>query len=146
MGRWVEPTLETRYHIDLEWWKHQGRSLRVFLHSHLCKECKKRYPSHQGTEVVDWVDPETGEVRQVDGLWQALRVHCARQPEFITPDTPLLEAVFRMFLANGNVPMSVAELAHKLGRYRPEVLLRTLQVGSDYYGIRPVVEAERRVA
>jgi hypothetical protein len=38
-----------------------------------------------------------------------------RQPDFITDNTALVDAVFRVFLANGNRPMSPLELEQEIG-------------------------------
>jgi len=135
----VKPTLETPFHIDFEWWRKNDRDWRIYLWSNLC-------PMHQqvfadvNTEVkIDWVDPITAEVRQIDGLQHTLMNHCARQPGFITQHTALVDAAFRLFLANGNTPMNAIELGKQLGR-DPMTILRTFTGGRIYKGIRPKME------
>lgn len=140
MARWIKPDLETKFHIDFSWWEREGRDLRVYLQSHLCSECKTIYTNHRGSEEVDWIDPETAEVTRVDALWQSLRTHCQQRPDFITETTPLTEAVFRAFLANGNTPLSAIELHEILGSRTPETILRTLGGRKVYRGIRPVLK------
>jgi hypothetical protein len=140
MVRWIKPNLETKFHIDFDWWEREGRDLRVYLQSHLCPECKAIYNNHRGSEEVDWIDPDTAEVTRVDALWQSLRTHCSPRPDFITESTPLTDAVFRVFLANGNAPLSVIELHEVLGKYTPEVILRTLGGQRIYKGIRPALK------
>jgi hypothetical protein len=140
MVRWIKPDLETKFHIDFDWWEREGRDLRVYLQSHLCPECKVIYTNHRGSEEVDWIDPETAEVTRVDALWQSLRTHCRERPDFITESTPLTDAVFRVFLANGNVPLSAIELHEILGRRTPETILRTLGGRKIYKGIKPVLK------
>ena len=137
MTRWMKPTLDTKFHIDFDWWKQNRRSLRVYLHRHLCKSCRELYPSHRGWEMVDWIDPDTAEVHQVDGLWQALRTHCSLEPDYIMDSTPLTSAVFRVFLANGNVPMSPEELSVHIHKPADQVL-RVLTHGRVYEGIKPL--------
>jgi hypothetical protein len=139
MVRWIKPDLETKFHIDFDWWERGGRDLRVYLQSHLCPECKVIYTNHRGSEEVDWIDPETAEVTRVDALWQSLRTHCSQRPDFITENTPLTDAVFRAFLANGNTPLSAIELHEILGRPTAETILRTLGGRKIYKGIRPVL-------
>ncbi len=90
-------------------------------------------------EEVDWVDPETAEVQRVDGLQHILMTHCAKQEGFITEHTVLVDATFRIFLANGNMPLTVLELGEKLGR-PPQTILRTFSGGRVYKGIRPCAE------
>ena len=137
MARWTRPTLDTKFHIDFDWWKRNSRSLRVCLHHNLCDACRELYPSHRGAETVDWVDPDTAEVYQVDGLWQALRTHCSRESDYIAHSTPLTAAVFRVFLSNGNVPLTPAELSEQVQR-PAEQILRTLTRDRVYDGIKPV--------
>ncbi len=138
MGKWIRPDVNTKFHIDLDWWAKEGRNLRVFLHSQLCSECQAVYTTHKGTELIDWVDPDTAEVRQVDGLWHTLRTHCSLLPDYINERTPLTTAVFRVFLANGNTPLSPVELSGIIGRQRPDVILRTISGKQIYEGIKPV--------
>jgi hypothetical protein len=84
------------------------------------------------------VDPETAEVKQMDGLQLIVTSHCARQDDFLTDHTTLVDAVFRTLLANGNIPISTNELAKFLGR-SPEMILRTLAGPRVYKGIRPYI-------
>lgn len=136
----VKPTLQTRFHIDFDWWQQNDRDWRIFLQGLLCPEHQEAIaPLAEGLKV-DWVDPETAEVQQVDGLQHMLITHCAKQPDFITEHTTLVDAVFRLFLANGNTPMTPLELAAQLGR-TPDVILKTLAGGRVYRGLRPVEES-----
>jgi hypothetical protein len=141
MKKLVRPTLDTRYHIDYAWWQKAGRDLRVYLYSHLCPQHQEIYRDQTDTDQIDWVDPETAEVRQVDGLQHALRLHCSQQPGYLTAHTTLVDAVFRVFLANGNQPVTVRELGEQLGK-DPGVILRTLSGAQIYKGMRPVSDAE----
>jgi hypothetical protein len=143
MARWTRPTLNTAFHIDFDWWAEDKRDLRLHLHQHLCPDCRDLFTSHLGSETVDWIDPETAEVKAVDGLWHALRTHCSSRPDYITDATPLTDAVFRTFLANGNEPLTPAELGSALNR-RPNVILRVLGTERVYDGIRPVPPEDDR--
>ena len=89
-----------------------------------------------GGEAIDWVDPVTAEVKPVDGIQNALMTHCVKQPDFLTSQTALVEAVFRLFLTNGNNPMSSRDLGERLNR-PAETILRTLAGARVYKGIRP---------
>jgi len=132
----VKPTLQTRFHIDFDWWSQNDRNWRIHMQGLLCSEHREAFANLNGNELVDWVDPETAEVQQVDGLQHVLITHCAQAEGFITEHTSMVEAVFRLFLANGNTPMTPVELAEQLGR-RPEVILRTLSGLRVYKGLRP---------
>jgi hypothetical protein len=138
--RQIKPTLDTPWHIDYKWWEKEGRDLRVYLRSHLCPEHQAIFQSHLNLQQMDWVDPDTGEVRRVDGFQHTLRTHCSQQPDYITSYTPLVDAIFRIFLANGNTPLSARELADRLGR-NPETILQTLAGARIYKGLRPVEES-----
>lgn len=138
--RQIKPTLDTPWHIDYKWWEKEGRDLRVYLRSHLCPEHQAIFQSHLNLQQMDWVDPDTGEVRRVDGFQHILRTHCSQQPDYITSYTPLVDAIFRIFLANGNTPLNARELADRLGR-NPDTILQTLSGARIYKGLRPVEES-----
>ncbi len=86
--------------------------------------------------MIDWIDPETAEIRQVDGLQSTLMDHCARQMNFVTENTAMVDAIFRIFLSNGNSPLNAEELSDKIGK-PAETILRTLSGLTVYRGIRP---------
>jgi len=135
----AKPTLKTPFHIDFEWWRRNDRDWHVYLNSYLCPEHKEAYSTVELEKIVDWVDPETAEVQRVDGLQHILITHCAKQSGFITYQTSLVDAVFRIFLANGNIPMTADELSDNLGR-PSNTILRTLTGGRVYKGIRPCLD------
>ena len=133
----VRPTLDTPFHIDYGWWERKDLNLNMELRSHLCPEHREMYSDHFDLETIDWVNEETGEVRQVNGIQHVLQVHCSKQPNYIGTGQPLVDAVFRVFLANGNTPLTPEELGEATG-YLPERILRTLSGRRIYKGIRPV--------
>lgn len=135
----VKPTVQTKFHIDFTWWSQSEKDWRVYLHSLLCQEHQQAFSGFGEGEVVDWVDPETAEIQRVDGLQHILITHCAKQSDFIQDHATLVDASFRLFLANGNTPMSAAELGERLNR-PPETILRTLASGKVYRGMRPFIE------
>lgn len=135
----VRPTPETRFHIDYGWWERADRELEVYLLGQLCPEHQKAFADLDARALVDHVDPETGEVRQVPGIQHALITHCALQPDYVTPQTSLVNAVFRLFLANGNTPMTSIEMGEALGR-PASLILRTLSTPRVYKGIRPLLD------
>jgi len=133
----LKPTLETPFHIDFDWWKKNERDWHVYLRSLLCQEHQEAFADVQEGEMIDWVDPKTAEVKPVDGIQHALMTHCARRPEFVTEQTAMVEAVFRLFLTNENVPMTAEELGSLLNR-PPNTILRTLSGPRVYKGLRPL--------
>jgi hypothetical protein len=132
----VKPTVATPFHIDFDWWKKNERDWHVYLRSLLCSEHQEAFANAEEGQTIDWVDPVTAEVKPVEGVQHALMSHCVRQPDFLTDQTALVEAVFRLFLTNGNVPMSSNELGERLKR-PPMTILRTLAGARVYKGIRP---------
>lgn len=142
-NRFIKPALQTKFHIDFDWWERESHALRVYLMSHLCAEHQVAFAADAPLELLDRVDTETGEVVQIDSLQYTLGIHCAQQPEFLTPHLPLVDAVFRVFLANGNQPLSPEELAVAIQRpNQAQTILRTLAGNSQqvYKGLRPVLE------
>jgi hypothetical protein len=138
--RLVRPSLETRFHIDYEWWDRADRDLEVYQRSHLCAEHQERYADLDAGTKVDFVDPETAIVTRVGGLEHVLISHCSRQEDYVTPQTTLVNAVFRIFSANGNQPLSTVELGERLNK-PPKTILRTLSGARVYKGIRPILDA-----
>lgn len=138
MAPWKKPNLDTKFHIDYDWWESSGRNFRLYLLEQLCDECRNRFTSHHETEIVDWVNPDTGEVTEADALLQCLKRECAKQPDFISERIPLAAAAFRIFLINDNQPMSPRELHEMLSWKQPDMILRTLSGQVAYLGIRPI--------
>ena len=132
----LKPTVQTPFHIDFQWWKQNERDWHVFLRSLLCPEHQAAFANYEEGQLIDWVDPVSAEVKSVDGIEHALMSHCARQPEFLTSQTALVEAVFRTFLANDNQPMTAEELSKRLNR-PANTILSTLTGGRVYRGLRP---------
>ncbi len=132
----VKPSLDTPFHIDFAWWQNSDRSWRVHMRSALCPEHQVQFESWEDGQMVDWVDPDTAEVKQLDGIQHTLMTHCALQPDFLTEHTALVEAVFRVFLTNGNTPLSAGQLSAQLKR-PAEIILRTLTASGVYKGLRP---------
>jgi hypothetical protein len=132
----LKPSIKTPFHIDFEWWKKNERDWHVFLRSLLCPEHQQTFAEMEEGEMIDWIDPQTAEVKPVDGVQHALMSHCALLPEFTDARTAMVEAVFRIFLVNGNIPMSAEDLAKKLGR-PADTILRTIAGLRVYRGLRP---------
>jgi hypothetical protein len=132
----VKPSINTPFHVDFEWWKKNERDWHVYLRSLLCAEHQETFANVEQGQTIDWVDPDTAEVKPVEGVQNALMTHCVKQPDFLTQQTALVEAVFRLFLSNGNVPMSSSDLSARLQR-PAQTILRTLAGPRVYKGIRP---------
>ena len=141
-----------RYHIDTECFDQHGLSFLDIIQARMCDSCCERI----GEEVEERqpaFDRASGrmtfEVRRVSYGSNALRVIrecCSRKKNFITPDMPTLEAVFRIYLTNGNQPMPLAHVREQLQEWCPgggcqwllltdEQLARIL-LRDTYYGLR----------
>jgi len=135
--RSLGPTVNTKFNIDFSWWDKQNKDIHVFMRDLLCPECREGLASSPDIEMVDMVDPETAEVTKMDALWEAISACCSASPDYITAETPLLDGIFRLFLANGNRPLSVLEMHARLDKKPPETILRMLTKGQIYLGIKP---------
>ena len=132
----LKPSIKTPFHIDFEWWKKSERDWHVFLRSLLCQEHQDAFADVEEGEMIDWIDPQTAEVKPVDGVQHALMTHCAILPEFSSERTAIVEAIFRIFLVNGNAPMSAEDLGKRLGR-PADTILKTIAGPRVYRGLRP---------
>lgn len=135
----IKPKITTPFKIEFDWWKKNDRDWRVYLRGFLCEEHQALFENLDNDEVIDWVDPKTAEVTQVDGLLHILITHCAKQEDFLSNRMALVDSVFRVLLANGNRPMTSEELGELLNR-PPTTILRTLSGLRVYKGIRPVLD------
>jgi hypothetical protein len=138
----VRPDINTKFRVDYNWWSDRGRDIRVLIRDQLCSECSARFENYSDSQDIDWVDPSTGEVTVVDGLRYCLRECCSRKDDYVTRATPLATAVFRILVADGDTPMSVAEIHERIGKSDPKTLLRILlgQQMRTHYGVRPILE------
>ena len=123
-----------KYAIDLDWYRQKGRSLSVLLRSRI--------------RLLGGEDLE----RKLEGkgekaILASLRRQQPNNPDFIPPDLPILEAIFRVYLKEGNQPLSPVDLKDRLmacwsdvGAYKdvePPILKRLLD-RDQYYGFRRV--------
>ena len=121
---------ETRWAIDLNWLKTNKRSFSTLAGDKLCAKCRKKLKA------------ETGEVKPAE-LLKTIQSCCSKNNDFITPGLPFQESIFRVFLANGNKPMTLEELGQQLvhrrgadtSRTTVTFLSRMIQ-NDDYYGIK----------
>ena len=123
---------KTQWSIDFDWYKQNNRSISALVLSYLCPSCAKKL-SAEGKETSE------------DVLLSTIKDCCSLAPGFITDQSPILESIFRLFLANGNQPLDSEELGRQLSELRagdsyrttPEILSRLLKK-EQYYGLREV--------
>ena len=127
------------YFIDPAAAKDSHRSLSVLVSSRQCYMCQQGLSED---EIVD-ADPQ-------DFIDQ-ISAHCSQQQDFLLPDTPMKEAVFRVLLAGGNEPKDAIAIGMALAekwamtpfpRDTSPRLIRRLLDNSAYYCIAPVPEPE----
>lgn len=119
-----------RYFIDLEGPCARRRSLPVMIAS-------RRGYKYQGAEPVETL--LTADPRE---LIRQIVEDSAQDPDYLLPDTPLKEAIFRVLLANGNQPMTAEEISQKLSQrwamtanprdISPRVIQRLLDHSESY--------------
>lgn len=132
----VRPTTSTPFHIDFAWWKEHDNNWRVFLHDYLCPEHQALFSIQDEGALIDFVDPITAEIHQVDGLQQNLMAHCSKQEGFVESTHSAVDNMFRIFLSNGNTPLSPNELSELTGK-TGDTILRLLSGARVFMGIRP---------
>jgi hypothetical protein len=139
MPKFFKPTTQTKFRIDFDWWKENDTNWRIFLRSFLCAQHQDFFSNKQLEIKLDVVDPETAEIKQMDGLLYELMEHCAKQEDFIQENIPLVAKVFRLLLANGNQPLTPGEIEILVGK--PAQTILTILTGPQVFkGIRMVRE------
>lgn len=140
-----------RFFIDLKWYDDHNRSFKAMAQARFCKQCQEKI----GTETQERVptfNPQTGrvvyEMRSVpygSNPIAVIRSCCSKARGYITPDTPVLETIFRVFLANGNQPVDAEAIREQISEWIPLAgrphnyeadYLEKALVGDDYYGLR----------
>jgi hypothetical protein len=125
---------QLRYFIDLEWYQRQERSLAILATSRLCPTSRKKEKTK--SEAV---------------LLRVIRQCCSKRDGFITPNMPLLEMVFRLFLANGNQPLNLEQIQEQLQKWLGDSSnardlsipkLKRILENDRYYGLRPAPSEE----
>ena len=138
MAKYIRPTRKTKYHIDFDWWEKNSRNLRRYLLEHACEECRNLAESDTEKTLVDWVDPETGEVFTIDRLWYDVYAMCVENHDYLDKNLPLTSLIFRLFISNNNKPLTSVEIHQGIGKKSAGVILKMLSGQTIYKGIRPV--------
>jgi len=99
-----------RWFIDFNWYQENSRSFFALAQTSLCAKCRKQL--------------KEGEI-SADDILATIRDCCSKNPAFITDRLPILESIFRLFLANGNQPLGLEELGEQLREWRSGDTYRT---------------------
>ncbi|MBI4320161.1 MAG: hypothetical protein HY675_16855 [Chloroflexi bacterium] len=146
-----------KFFIDRKWYDDHDRSFRAMAQARFCRSCQAKIGT-ETQERVPTINPQTGrvvyELRNVPygaNPLPVIRNCCSKARGYITPDTPVLEAVFRVFLANGNQPTDLEGIREQLSEWIPLSVrphnyeagfLEKIIGGDDYYGLREFKIAE----
>jgi hypothetical protein len=140
------------YHADPSWFEENNLSFEDVVRARMCDTCRARI-GQDVEERVPVFDKATGrmrfEVRQStygsDPL-KCIREHCGRAKNYIHRDMPTLEAIFRIYLANANAPMTLDQVREQLAEWCPGGGCQWLLLPSDmverlvqhdtHYGLR----------
>ena len=125
---------DSHWAISIDWFEENNRSIDMMVKEYLCEKCAAE---SQGKKKAESTRDMIARIQKC----------CGNTPEFINHRIPIPESVFRLFLSNGNTPLSVTEISEQLSQLREgdsyrtstEVLLHLLQ-NDDYYGLRETVE------
>jgi hypothetical protein len=141
------------YYIDTTWFAENGFSFDEVVQSRMCDSCRGRL-GEEVEERFTVLDKKSGRAsfdfrKSAYGAnpTRVIREECSKKKDYITPDMPTLEAIFRIYLANGNDPMPLVHVREQLREWCPggscqwlllpmETLERLVQ-NDRYYGIRP---------
>jgi hypothetical protein len=134
----TQTTPETKFFVDFDWWEKSDLDIKTYLYSRLPIE-EDETSMDLERELIDLVDMQTGQVRQVDGFQYIIQAYFRQMPKDFLRQTSMVDAVFCALLANANEPMSAVELAEIVGR-QVDVILKTLGGPRIYQGIRPVFD------
>ena len=133
----------SNYLLDADEAAARGRALPFLVASRRCYTCRDA--------------DEDKPVEPTDALPYIERIveHCATAPDYVLPDTPLKEAIFRVMLAGSNEPKTARDISQVLSEkweltayprdVSPRVIQRVLD-SSQAYGIARLPEPEPEAA
>jgi hypothetical protein len=122
--------------------------MRALVVERFCPESRRRIgeplqrqlaQTDGGGRVV--VTPEEGAYG--DNPFDVIAECCAHKPDYIHRQLPLMEMLFRLFLASGNAPLTIEELQLRLQEYYIDAVrdlsernLQRLLDNDNFYGIQ----------
>ena len=139
MGESNDDPKPREYFIDPAAAEKSQRSLSVLVSSRQCYMCQQGLAEDEviALDSQDFIDQ--------------ISAHCSQEQDFLLPDTPMKEAVFRVFLAGGNEPKDAQSISTSLSEKwamtpfprdtSPRVIQRLLD-NSAYYCIAAVPTPE----
>jgi hypothetical protein len=143
------------YHVDPSWFEENNLSFDDVVRARMCDTCRAKV-GQEVEERAPVFDKATGrmrfEVRRTtygsDPL-KAIREHCGRAKNYVHRDMPTLEAIFRIFLANGNSAMTLEQVREQLAEWcpgggcqwllLPQEMVERLVQNDSHYGLRQTI-------
>ena len=136
-----EETPEPYYAIDPAAIEALGRSATVVVASRLCEAAREKAGPPEKLRSVKFAD-----------LRKLLRQHCKDDAEFLNPQLPIAETVFRLLLIMQDGPVALSTLHNEVARLwmdatwprniSTEALARVLS-NDRYYGVVEVAPQEK---
>ena len=125
-----------RYAISEDVAAELRRNLAAVVHPRQCYTCRQGLDMEEAI-AADWRD-----------FMENIADCCSKADDFLLPDTPLKEAIFRFLLAHGNKPATSEEISDALSQKwiatpfprdtSPGVIKRLLDGARHYYCIAAV--------
>ena len=122
---------ERRYQLDVENTHGSSASLSALV---AARKCYTHRPAGNEYSALD-TSPEE-HIRAVQGC-------CADVADYLLPDTPIKDAVFRIFVARGNKPLTAREISDDLSErwassayprdLSPRVIEKVLDSAANYF-------------
>lgn len=134
----TQTTPDTKFFVDFDWWEKSDLDIKTYLYSRLPID-EDETGMDLERELIDLVDMQTGQVRQVDGFQYIVQAYFQQMPKDFLRQTSMVDAVFCALLANANEPMTARELAEMIDR-PVDIVLKTIGGPRIYQGIRPIFE------
>ena len=101
-------TPDTLFYIDFDWWEESNLDMKTYLMTRLSLDEDASLDSE--FDQVDLIDPDTGEVHQVDGFQYIIQAYFHQLPDDFLTSASLVDAAFCVLLANANKPTASANL------------------------------------
>ena len=113
------------YHADPSWFEENNLSFDEVVRARMCDTCRAQSARRTKSACPSSIKA-TGRMRfdvqqttyGSDPL-KCIREHCGRTKNYIHRDMPTLEAIFRIFLANANTPMTLDQVREQLAEWCP---------------------------
>jgi len=125
-----ESSGERRYHINLKDVSGGNRSASIMIAGRRCRTCREADPESS----INPSDPKPH--------IKMIAKQCSKTSEYLPPDTPIKEAIFRVMLAGGNKPKTDEEISETLSSWwatspylrelSPAIITRLMNHSQEY--------------